>query len=235
MTPLIGCPHAVPAQKPCLECCLSEAFTHSTALPDTVRQLADTLHERSFSRGEQLYQEGGVARTVTLVRSGLVKLTQSLPNGNQRIVRLRQDGDIIGLESLVNHHYRHTATAVSEVRACQLPAALIHVLEEFDRQVYDRLMAQWQRNLDEADSFITELSTGTAEARLARLLLKLDGAQGSGRCPKLSREDIGSIIGVSTETASRMMARFKRAGLVREHPTHFGECDTARLHRIADG
>jgi len=228
------CSHATPANLPCIQCCLTSVFQRTGDVPDSLLHLLHEVQEHRLARGDCLYREGDHARSLTIINSGLVKLTQVLANGQQRIVRLLHAGDIIGLESLVNHVCRHTATAVTESRVCAVPTALIFQLEALDPHVYERLMTQWQHSLDEADSFITELSTGTAEGRLARLLLKLSERCDGTVFPALSREEIGSIIGVSTETASRMMARFKREGLIREHDDTFSRCDVPALTLAAD-
>lgn len=227
------CPHRKPVGLPCIQCCLSDVFERTGQVPAKLLQLVDHIYERTLPKGEQLYREGDHAHALLIINHGLIKLTQTLANGQQRIVRLLHGGDIIGLESLVNHQARHTATAIVASHVCELPTALILQLESMDPQVYERLMVQWQRSLDEADSFITELSTGTAEARLARLLMKLSGGGNAAPFPSLTREDIGSIIGVSTETASRMMARFKREGFLQERGDELSCREVGALMRLA--
>jgi len=231
------CPHTpsgAAGRLPCIYCCLSDALAHTASVPSNVVHLIEHIHERLIPKGQIICREGDHARTLTILNHGVVKLTQTLANGQQRIVRLLHSGDILGLESLVNHRSRHTATTVTDTRLCELPTSLITELEKLDPHVYERLMEQWQRSLDEADSFITELSTGTAEARLARLLIKLSEGTEASVFPALSREEIGSIIGISTETASRMMARFKREALIQERGDQFSHCAVDALTRIAE-
>lgn len=233
-TPTDLCTHARPDNPACIQCCLSDVLERADDVPASLRHDIGRVRERQVERGELLYREGAPTHGIIIINHGLVKLTQTLPNGQQRIVRLLHGGDMIGLESLVNHQARHTATAIVTTRVCDLPAALIAQLESVDPQVCARLMRQWQRSLDEADSFITQLSTGTAESRLARLLLKQSEGRAETAFPALSREEIGSIIGISTETASRMMARFKREGLIHERGDLISRCDVGALTRIAN-
>jgi CRP/FNR family transcriptional regulator, anaerobic regulatory protein len=93
-------------------------------------------------------------------------------------------------------------------------------------------MRRWQASLDEAESFITELGTGHAEIRLARLLLKLDAHSERHRIPNLLREDIAAIIGVTTETASRLMADFRRRKFIAETDERGMHCDHNALKSL---
>ena len=115
---------------------------------------------------------------------------------------------------------------------CRIPVAVIHKLKAKNAQLYDQLIQRWQSSLEEAESFITELNTGPAESRLARLLLKLDMHSERHHLPKLLREDIASIIGVTTETASRLMADFRRRELVADGENRSMRCDTTALKRL---
>jgi CRP-like cAMP-binding protein len=159
-------------------------------------------------------------------------MVHRLGDGSCRIVRLHYRGDAIGLEALLGEPYRHTAIVLQKADLCRIPVSVIRKLEKTNADLYQQLMQRWQASLDEAESFITDLNTGTAETRLARLLLKLDKHNG-GRCiPDLLREDIASIIGVTTETASRIMADFRRRKWVWNEETRHLRCDAEALKKL---
>ena len=68
---------------------------------------------------------------------------------------------------------------------------------------------------------------------MARLLLRLLRDDESSECDLVSREDMGSMLGVTTETASRTIAEFKRKSLLIEtRPNHF-LLDVRNLEQIA--
>ncbi|OIQ81648.1 bacterial regulatory protein, crp family [mine drainage metagenome] len=90
-----------------------------------------------------------------------------------------------------------------------------------------------QQQLDTADQFITEFSTGSAEARVARLLLFLESTSTGVYCELLGREEMASILGITTETASRIMADFRRRGLVSGVINSSFSCHHAQLQQIA--
>jgi CRP-like cAMP-binding protein len=96
------------------------------------------------------------------------------------------------------------------------------------------LMSRWQKALTDADAWLTKLSTGSAKKRMANLLLRLL-EEGTTECYLFSREDIGSILSITIETASRTISEFKRLNLMKEiRPNHFN-LDIAGLNKIIEG
>lgn len=199
---------------------------------DSLLQPIDNLHAPAQAI---LYQHDAAATHLFTVRSGLVKLFVDLPNGGHRIVRILRAGDVAGIEALLGNRYRHHAVAVRDTDVCRIPVEVIRRLDQSNPGVHRALMERWQRALDQADNFIAALSTGSAEARLARLLLGIACDQDRTETFLLSREDMGALLGVTTETASRTMAEFKRRGLVREEKGSCVACDYQGLQMIANG
>lgn len=221
-----------------------EADCRSCALRNSV--LFAGLEEADFERihqpidqylmpsGTVLYRAGDRGDRLYTIRSGLLKLVQYLADGNQRIVRLLRTTDIVGLEALLNEPYHHDAVVLQATELCSLPAALVQRLSVQNPALHRELLERWQRALTEADAWITELSTGSARQRIARLLLRLlcDGA--GNACELFGREDMGAMLGVTTETASRVIAELKRQGvLVETEPNRF-LADLLELRRIAE-
>lgn len=191
----------------------------------------DNLHAPA---GVVLYAQDAPATNLFTVRSGLVKLQIDLPNGSHRIVRVLRPGDILGLEALTGDTYRHSAVVLQEADLCRIPRAVVTRLDKTSPQVHQALLERWQRSVDQADHFIVALSTGPAEARMARLLIML-GCTAAQPETIPSREDMGALLGITTETASRIIAEFKRRGLI--HSDRGGEvvCDSSGLNKLANG
>lgn len=182
--------------------------------------------------GAEIYATGDPATSLFTIRSGLVKLTQFLPDGTQRIVRLLRTSDVIGLEAIIADTYQHTVVALQPTELCRLPTDVVRTLSRSNSRLYHELMSRWHRALSDADRWITEFSTGPARGRVIRLLLWLTEFNEEGRCDLFGREDLGAVLGLTTETASRIMAELKRQGYISEpRPNHF-LCDVPNLTRI---
>ncbi len=186
-----------------------------------------------FASRTSIYQTGEKSPFVYVVRHGLVKLSHYLPNGDERIVRILKQGDTAGLEALFADPYQHTAETLTRGHLCRVPVAL---LEQLDRQVPDfhrQLLRQFQRSLNEAEAVITNLSTGSAQGRVARLLLFLARDYGTQSVNLISREDMGAILGITTESASRIVAQFRRDGILTHCRAGLCTGDLARLAVLA--
>lgn len=182
--------------------------------------------------GVALYHVGDAPEALYTVRSGLVKLVQYLPNGAQRIVRLLRAGDTAGLEAALGEPYRHSAIAVHPVLTCRIPCAVIQRLSTETQHLHQQLLRRWHQAVERADAFLVELGTGSARARVARLFLILMDEQ--DECELFSREDVGAILGITTETASRMVAELKRQGVLTELRLNRFRCDRAALRGVAE-
>ncbi len=192
------------------------------------------IDQSVFPAGSVIYSTGDPATSLFTIRNGLVKLTQYLPDGTQRIVRLMGKTDLIGLEALIESEYPHTAITLHHTEICRLPVDFIRLLSQSNTQLFHELMARWHRALSNADRWITEFSTGSARDRVVRLLLWLTERDDGERCDLFSREDLGAVLGLTTETASRTMAELKRQGFISEPRTNHFLCDIPNLRRLID-
>lgn len=199
---------------------------------DAILQPIDNLH---VPQNAVLYEQGAAAPNIYTLRHGLIKLKVDLPNGGQRIVRLLRPGDVAGMETLVGERYHHTAIALQNSDVCRIPREVVMRLDQTNQSVHQALLQRWQRSVDQADHFIVALSTGSAEARMARLLITLVCAGSLPETAVPSREDMGALLGITTETASRVIAEFRRRGLIHIEKGGCVDYDQAGLTRLARG
>ena len=216
----------------CREC----SFRDLVLFADLKEADLDLIHlpisEVRLEKGGTLYHAGDDATSLFTVRSGLVKLVRYLPDGAQRIVRLLKPGSTAGLEASLGHSYEHSAFALRPTTVCRIPRAVIRRLMEKTPRLHGQLMERWHRAVQEADECLTSLSTGKASRRLARLLLQL--AAPDGKAPLFSREDLGSILGITTEHACRTIADLRRAGAIEEVSGDGCRCNADRLYELAE-
>lgn len=219
-------------QADCQQCSLRESVLFAGLKESDFEKIHQPINQFVLQPGQVLYHAGENAERMYTIRSGLIKLVQYLPDGAQRIVRLVKTADVTGLESLVGNSYQHDAIVMQPTEVCCLPVNTVQDLSQDNPDLHVELLKRWQRALNEADTWLTELSTGSAKERVARLLLRLVGDSDPAECSLFGREDLGAMLGITTETASRTIADFKRKGLLHELRSNYFKVDTARLEDL---
>ncbi len=216
----------------CINCSIRNSVLFSGLTEKDFESIHEPAEQLTLEPGSVLYKAGDSGHHIFTVRSGLLKLIQYLPDGTQRIVRLVRSTDVLGLEMMVGQQYDHEAVVLRTTELCRYPKEAVSRISQQNPELHKNLMTRWQKTLTEADAWITKLSTGSAKKRMANLLLRLIETEGSSECFLLSREDIGSILNMTIETASRTLSEFKRTGLIKEiHHNHF-ELDIPALEAV---
>jgi len=218
----------------CLNCSLRASVLFSGLEETDLERIHDPIDQFVIKPGTTLYHTGDSGDYMFTVRIGSFKLVQYLPDGGQRIVRLARTTDVIGLEALLGDRYHHDAVALNRTEVCRFPAKVVRTLGQENPKLHHELMARWQRALTEADAWLTELSTGSARQRVARLLLRLIRDRETSECELFSREDMGAMLGITTETTSRTIAEYKRQSLLVEVSPSMFLLDIPNLRRIAE-
>lgn len=182
-------------------------------------EIAPAVPSLTLEAGAVLYHSGDRPNALFIVRRGVVKQEQYLIDGNYRIVRLARRTDILGLEALLDTPCDHTSIALTEVEVCRVPLPVVRLVMKKQDWLATQMIRHWHHAVQRADGWLTSYSTGGARQRMARLLVDLhDWARADEPAAPLielpCRDDVGAILGITKETASRLIADFRRLGLL---------------------
>lgn len=217
----------------CRNCGIRHLVLFADLNHDDFRFIHEPISKSTIQPGDYLYRAGDAVSSVFTIRDGQIKLLQLAPGGGQRIVRILHRGDLAGIERIVGQKANHDAIALTPVAVCEIPVAVIDRLSQATPRIHKQLMKRWGDALNVADAWLTDLSTGPARSRVARLIIWLSEHSLDESFYLPSREDIGAMLGITTETASRMTAEFRREGLLNTIDTHRATADVAALKPIA--
>lgn len=194
----------------------------------------------SVTSQTSIYLEGNSAQSIYFVNSGMVKLISYMPNGRARIVRILGKGGILGLEGLLHEEmYKHTAVSVGGVKLSRVAVARFRGLMQHDSELTAKIIEHWHNHLFFADTWITQFSAGAIKSRVARLVNFLGAIEygSDSTCVRLlTCEEMAEVLGVTPESVSRVLAQFKRDGLlasIQERPFEVYQRDPSRLQTIA--
>lgn len=219
----------------CERCFIRRVMLFSDLPVSAFDSLLQPIDRFVHSSGSVIYEAGTSKGFIYSIRRGMVKLVHIAEDGSYRIVRLLGPGTVVGLELLDGGDvYHHAAIAVNQVDLCRIPVLTARQLESKHPKLCKRVGEQLQDQLNQADQWIVALGVGTAKQRVAQLLLLLDKffADKNDAFIMLSGEDMAAIIGISTETVSRMMAEFKRHKILHKTDDRRYTCDAAALQEL---
>jgi len=213
----------------CRNCTVRTSVLFAGLKESDFASIHSPIDDLVLEAGSLLYRAGETAAHIFTLRQGLLKMVQYLPDGTRRIVRLSGNSDVIGLESLLGKPYQHDAVILQRSELCRIPVQVVQDLCVDNPELHQELMRRWQRALSEAEAWLTEFSTGTARQRVAHLILRLVVDDDEPVCQLFSRDDIGAMLGITMETASRVVAEFKRQGWLQELKPAYYRCDLSAL------
>ena len=196
----------------CKLCRVRELVLFADLQQEDFELLHRPIVDFDLAPGENLYKEQQASEFVFTIRSGMIKLISYLPNGGYRIVRLLTQGDLAGIEALHNTAYLHHAIALQDTSICRIPVENIEQLNQNSPRLYKQLTARWYKVQSDADIWLAELTVGNSKKRIANLLLYLARHSSTDYFYLPGREDMGALLAITTETASRIIAEFKRLG-----------------------
>jgi CRP/FNR family transcriptional regulator, nitrogen oxide reductase regulator len=208
---------------------------------EDVQQIASRFRQRDFSAGESIHHFGQRAERLEIVAAGTVKLTRPTTIGRDVLLDVLAPGSLCGgIDLLGQETYPDTAMANSD--CCILvitPAEFRDILETYPAAAVAALEYVSGR-LQSAHDSIEQLSAYPVERRLAATLLKLGDRLGRENEDgllidmPLSRQDLADMTGSTVETVSRVLSKFRQAGLINSGRRWVSIVDRPGLERLVE-
>ena len=204
-------------------------------LPGTSEALLDDLvyTRRKVKRGEALYRSGSEFDALYAVRTGFFKSRVVLEDGRDQVTGFHMGGEILGMDGIGAGSHTTDVIALEDSEVCVIPYS--H-LEQPDLQ--RQLHKVMSRELVRDQGVMMLLGTMRAEERLAAFLLNLSTrflARGYSQSEfhlRMTRDEIGSYLGLSLETVSRLFSRFGDDGLIAVQQKHIRILDIPGLKAV---
>jgi CRP-like cAMP-binding protein len=234
-------PHRRKARTADCRHCLLMSSLHAASVPaSTIQQVCDRMWLNRARRRQTLYVEGNGATHLYAIRSGKVKLVKTVSSGQLRVTAILTAGDLFGFEAVFDDAYATGAEALADCELCLASADhLTELMAETPRVARDLaryLHVQLSRTRDRQ---IAITATG-APAKMAGYLLHslpLNGDETDDdqivSCCELTLTDLGGLLGMSPETACRVLSNLKSRGIVETVPAGIRVRDLRRLRRVA--
>jgi CRP/FNR family transcriptional regulator len=196
---------------------------------------------RRVARDERLYQMGEPFRNLYAIRFGHFKTYQVNAAGEQQITGFQMAGELLGMDAISGDRHHCDAVALEDTEVCEIPFA---GLEDLFGHVptllrhFHRIMSQ---EITREQNVMLLLGNMRAEQRFAVFLVNLSsryaarGYSATSFALRMSREDIGNYLGLTIESVSRLLSRFKKQGLLAVDKREVTLLQPALLRAMAAG
>lgn len=211
------------ADKTCEACSVPHTQCFCNLSAQTLHELQSIGKSIHLKNGEILTHEGFAVEHVYMVCDGMLKLSASSIDGKLLLLRIVGPGDVLGLASALsgtNHQVTAEALEPCELKAVGRTQFLtfMSTFSDVSRNSVTALANKYDLLLHSARRLALSSS---AAGKLAGTLLHWgrmrtsdDGVTISFRMP-LTHEELGSMAGLSRETVTRLLTKFRHEGLIR--------------------
>ena len=218
------------------ELCLPVGFSNE----DMARLDGLVSRKMNVKRGDSLYRAGQPFDAFFAVRTGFFKTRTTSENGREHVTGFQMAGELLGLDGVSSDTHTCDAVALEDSQVCVIP---YRELETLGREVpslqkqFHRIMS---REIVNDHGIMLHLGSMHAEERVAAFLINLTdrlrarGFSASSLVLRMSREEIGSFLGLKIETVSRTFSKFQASGLLFVRQRQIQITDPAGLQHLLE-
>lgn len=206
-----------------------------TSSPASARVLFQRVQCRT---GQRIHRIGQAFDTLHVVNAGFLKTAVVDAAGNEQVLCFPMKGDMIGMDAIHGHTHTSETRALSDCDLVLLPFARLNNLSRVTPDVEHLMVHMMSRELALRQVLIGMLGTPSAEARVARFLIDLSdryaamGYSSTAFNLRMTRQEIGSYLGLTLETVSRTISLLNESGLISVHHRSIGIIDVQALRAL---
>ena len=197
------------------------------------------LTRRRLHNGEHLFRADDPFDSLYAIRSGFFKIYALSRGGRTQVTAFPMAGDLAGMDSIGSGSHTQNLVALEVGEVCVIPYARLQELIGLFPRLQHQINRIMSREIVREQGHMTLLGTMEGEAKVAEFLLSLANrfaARGYSSTEfnlRMSRSEIGSYLGLTLETVSRIVSKLQRLGLIRAKGREVGIVDLPGLRAIA--
>ena len=215
-------PIAVPALRAACSSCNLRELCLPLGLPEDELERLDTVvsERRRVAMGQALFTGGNPFRSLFAVRTGFFKTVVRTEDGREQVTGFQMAGELLGLDGIGTGLHQVDAIALEDSELCVIPFEQLEALSRDFASLQRQIHKVMSREIVREQGVMILLGSMRAEERIAAFLLNLTkrlGARGySSRSLvlRMSREEIGSYLGMTIETVSRTLSKLQSQGVL---------------------
>jgi CRP/FNR family transcriptional regulator len=193
---------------------------------------------RRLKRGDYLYRYGAEFTALYGIHAGSFKSVLLTEDGREQVTGFHMAGEVLGLDGLGADHYNGDTIALEDGEVIEIARDALEMLVRHEPLLQRELFRMLANEIQRERALMLLLGSMRAEERLAAFLLNLSqrlaarGYSATRFILRMTREEIGSLLGLKLETVSRILSRFQVEKLIRVHNREIDIVDLAQLRCV---
>ncbi len=174
--------------------------------------------EASFRKGEILLHEGSMTSHIIYLKSGLVKEYRKGAAGSEQILQIVRPYTYLGLPSLFGDRINHYSyAALEDLEVCYIDLGVFtRLVRENGNFAFEILVSVSRDSLNNFHRFMSQSQKKTF-GRVADALIYFSDIiyENPSFDLPFSRQEFADLIGISRESATRSLTKFRDDGILR--------------------
>ena len=193
-------------------------------------------YEASFQKGDIIIHEGSPTSHIIYLKTGLVKEYVKGTQEKEQILQIVKNYSYLGLSSLFGDKINHYSyAALEDITVCYIDISVFHQLIKQNGSFgYEILVSVARDNLNNFNRFMRQSQKKTY-GRVADAILyfsKIIYESKEFEIP-FTRQELANLIGISRESATRVLTKFHEDGIVSLHDRHIRIDNIPLLQQIS--
>ena len=224
----------------CSKCSIQVLCLPATINPDDFERLNTIVQKRRpLKRGDVLFASGQKLEHLYVAREGAFKSVVYNAEGDSQVTGFHLPGEILGLDALGTSKHTCDSVALTTADVCEIPLNDLQKVAAQVPSLQHQLLKIIGQTINRDQKHIEILSKKNAHERMSIFLHQLSeryrqlGRSGERFMIPMSREDIGSYLGLVIETVSRTLSKMQEDGLIEVNGREVIIRDLGKLHVLA--
>ena len=226
----------------CSTCSLRELCLPVGLMQDEVNQLDAVIRQsRRLKKGEYLFRVAEPFKSLYAIRTGFFKTAVASQDGRDQVTGFFMSGELLGMDGSCADMHSCNAVALEDSEVCELPFDSMEQLGLNIPSIQTHFYRLMSREIVRDQGVMLLLGNMRAEERVVAFLLKLSqrlqsrGFAANDFILRMSREEIGSYLGLKLETVSRTLSKFNQEGLISVEHKHIRILEPETLKKMILG
>lgn len=189
-------------------------------LPPVCRDGDVMFQHVKFKPAQRVYTAGQSFESLYIVYSGFLKSVLLDESGHEQVLGFPMKCDMLGTDGIDSKFYQSELVAQSTAEVIVIPFRTLVDLSKKNLDLELEFLAVMSREVIRQQHLLFNLCSLQAEARVARFLYALSqrfagiGYSSTQFTLRMTRQEIGSYLGLALETVSRVLGAFQEEGLI---------------------